>query len=77
MIKEMSDLKRSVVTNMEKHFSILETNINFSGSGCAATENTHTEESISKLKKRRRKKRDAKNPHLFRNVKTVILMIQL
>lgn len=75
MIKEMSDLKRSVMTNMEKHFSILETNINFTVSGYADTENTHTQKSICKLKKK--KKKDVKNPHLFRNVKTVILRIQL
>lgn len=53
MIKEMSDLKRSVMTNMEKHFSILETNINFTVSGYADTENTHTQKSICKLKKKK------------------------
>lgn len=49
MIKEMSDLKRFVMTNMEKHFSILEININFAVSGYAGTENTHTKESICKF----------------------------
>lgn len=43
MIKEMSDLKRSVMTNMEKHFSIFKTNINFTVSGYAGRENTHTQ----------------------------------
>lgn len=55
MIKEMSDLKRSVMTNKEKHFSILETNINFTVSGYADTENTHTQKSICKLKKKKRR----------------------
>lgn len=75
MIKEMYDLKRSVVINMEKHFSIFETNINFTVSGYADRENTYTKESVCKLKIK--KKRDVKNPHLFSNVKTVILRIQL
>lgn len=66
MIKEMSDLKRFVMTNMEKHFSILEININFAVSGYAGTENTHTKESICKFKKKKKinfKKRGMLKPH--------------
>lgn len=35
----MSDLKGSVMTNADKHFSNLKTNINFSTSSIAFTEN--------------------------------------
>ena len=51
MIKEMSDLKGSVMTNTEKHFSNLETNINFSTSGYA-------------FKKNEKKKKSGEDIHL-------------
>lgn len=46
MIKEMSDLKGSVMTNTEKHFSNLETNINFSTSGYAFKKNEKKKKKI-------------------------------
>lgn len=72
MIKEMSDLKRSVMTNMEKHFSILETNINFTVSGYADAGNTHTHKNPSVSKERRG---ILKTHTWFKNVKTIILRI--
>lgn len=52
MIKEMSDLKRSVIANTEKLFSVLERNINVTMPGYADAEN----EKMERKKKSEKKK---------------------
>lgn len=85
MIKEMSDLKRSVIANTEKLFSILERNINITMPGYADAEN----EKMEKKKKKSGKKKWGdpsvskarmgilKTYTWFKNVKTIILRAQI